>query len=145
MQPLKTINPLIMKFKVFDKTSQGTGVGNKAETTPKISVSENGVVFLNKPAMELINHDNIKIVQDEDSPKDWYLTADDDGIFFRKKMKYPKEKGQISGYIANAMTVFKAMKAALGLVKVTSKMNIAATPINIDGQDYYAILTSSIH
>ena len=133
-----------MKFKVFDKNSQGA-VGSKGETTPKISVSENGVLFLNRPAKELLNHQNIKIVQDEESPKDWYLTADDEGFFFREKIKYPKEKGQISGYITNSTTVFKAMKEALGLVKVTSKMNIAATPVTIDGQDYYAILTGSIH
>jgi hypothetical protein len=134
-----------MKFKVFDKNSQGTGVGNKAETTPKISVSENGVLFLNKPAMDLIGNDRIRIVQDEDKPKDWYLTPDNDGISFRKKMKYPKEKGIVQGYITNSMLVFKAMKSALGLVKVTSKMNIATAPITIDGQDYYAILTGSIH
>ena len=108
--------------------------------TPLISVNKNGVIRLNRPAVEqlsLSSGNKINMYQDKDSLKDWFLKIEDDGLVLRSKESYGK------GLITQSSSIARDMIKSLKFEFRFSSL-IAKEPLNFNKTvGFYAILTNS--
>ena len=107
---------------------------------PMISVSKNGVMRINQPAViqfSASEGQKLNIYQDEDSPKDWYIKFEDDGLILRKK------ESQGKGLLFQSSSIARDMIKSLGFETRFSAQIAKNKMIAPNVEGFYAIITSS--
>ena len=130
-----------MKLKLFNQqtTPKIIGAGN---TTPKVSVTKNGVFNLNGAAcqlMELKAGDKITLAQDEDEKDNWYFFKDAVNGF-QIRSAYDKN---MKGCMFNHKLLSSSFIKTIGLKEsLTHQFLIAGQPtiIKNDKTKYWGIL-----
>lgn len=112
----------------------------RGRTALMVSVNKNGVIRLNEPAVEYLSMfpgNKINFYQDKDSPKDWFIKIEDDGIVLREKKSYGK------GLLLQSASITRDMIKSLGFESRFMAL-LAKEPLNFNNTEgFYAILTSS--
>lgn len=119
-----------MKLKAFQSTNQRLG-------RPIIRFSKKtGTITITKSAalkMELSSDDKVKFFQDEDSPKDWYVSFEkENGLSIRTL----KDSG---GYIFNNSGLKNEFVKTLNIPEECNSF-IVGSPTVLDGVKYYPLL-----
>lgn len=133
-----------MKLKRYNKKS----VSQREPGSPNVYIHNGGSFVFNQPAALLfgIKPDGkfyLEIIQDEDNPKDWFVTLSDEenGILLRPG----KKAGGCafnSGVIAKE--VLKTLpKSDIGTTATKANLLIAGDAQTIDGLKLWPIITSS--
>jgi len=112
--------------------------------TPKVRIYSKGIISLNQAFVietKFKAGDTIEIVQDTKNPKDWYLTKNS------KPNGFPLRKNATdSGLNMSSRGVCsKIMKSLDKEGDHSIACLISTNPINVEGEDFYAIITKSIY
>lgn len=86
--------------------------------------------------MEISIGDKVSLHQDEENPKDWFISKDENGIILKGK----KEEGVLIFHLT------EAVKKIFTECEITSKsisFVVSQTPIELNNIKYYPIITSS--
>ena len=124
----------MLKIKTFDSVNR---CGR--ESKPKIRMGKSGYVYITKKAsdmLELSIGDKVSLHQDEENPRDWFISKDKNGIKLRGK----KEDGVLIFHLA------QAVKKLFSECEITAKsisFVVSKTPIILNNVKYYPIITSS--
>ncbi len=109
------------------------------ETKPKIRMGKTGYIYITKKVsamMEISIGDKVSLHQDEENPKDWFISKDENGIILKGK----KEEGVLIFHLT------EAVKKIFTECEITSKsisFVVSQTPIELNNIKYYPIITSS--
>ena len=85
--------------------------------------------------LDLSITDKVKLAQDQDNPNDFYICKDNTNGFNLRKY------GVKNGLSANNSVLCKILCERFGR---TSLIPVANTPIEMDGQKWYALITSAV-
>ena len=113
----------------------------RRETGKFISINKAGLFHFSKDlgiALELKEEDKVSFYQDETQPKDWYFAIEKEG-----KNKIRKSYDG-RGFMTNAQSISKEIKIALGKSTDKTLQIMVGQPTNINGIDYYPMLTAGI-
>ncbi len=112
----------------------------RGRTTLMVNVNKNGVIRLNELVVEhliLCSGNKINFYQDKDSPKDWFIKIEDDGLVLREKKSYGK------GLLLQSASITRDMIKSLVFESRFTAL-LAKEPLNFNNTEgFYAILTSS--
>lgn len=134
-----------MKLKIFNKESAGSG--RIQSTVRSINVNrKNGRVVISaalRQSLDIKGGDRLMFAKDEESKNDWYLciTHDEAGYSI-----YEKPGGKNGRYATHSLYATCKMAAAelLDAIKAdrAASLLVAAKPTQIDGTDWYQIITT---
>lgn len=110
-----------------------------SKQSPKLSIRKQGGVFLNKAAVDnfgLKAGDKIEFVNDEDSPREWYIKC----ILSDKGFELKDSKFNSLTFNSKVLT-----DAILDSIKFdhSAAMLLSSSKTTIDGNDYWVIVTGS--
>jgi bifunctional DNA-binding transcriptional regulator/antitoxin component of YhaV-PrlF toxin-antitoxin module len=124
-----------MKLKTFNTLMSARNL-----RTAKVTVSKTGLISLNAAAAETVGlkpGDKLEIVQDEDSPKDWYIKAksSEDGFEVRDYK---------NGAVAfNSVPLTQTIRQSLAK-EGSLFIPVALEPVDLEGDKYFSLLTSAV-
>jgi hypothetical protein len=124
-----------MKLKTFNRKDCNMGANEKR---PLIGFEKTGIIRLNRKLCEALNieiGDKINILQDQESPRDWYieLTKAEHGLVMRKH--------NTGALCCNAKAIVAEIQRSLGVV-INKSMNYrVSTQPAVDETNIYAIIT----
>lgn len=124
-----------MKLQIYNRKDLLKG----KNTNPCISITPKGLWTINVSACRAINFEpgtQISIVQDIDSPRDFYLMRDPNGIKLREKKDFLEFNSKKMREI-----LIDALRVDAQKVK-TIKFIVATQPVQHEDKIMYAILTS---
>jgi hypothetical protein len=129
-----------MKLKTFDLSNTKTIVTKE----PVIRISKSaGLISLNASAAAAIGlaaGDRIVFVQDEDSPRDWYIKkSTDDNAFPVRDDEGRKDLN--SSHIAHR--IINSAQKASDKEWQAAGFKLQANPVEMDGENYYLIITAN--
>lgn len=123
------------EFITYDALSSGTG----STQAPKLHVAKYGVISINASAVNLIGlkkGDQVKLIQNKQKTKDWYLTTVKEGGLVLRSPYDKKSKG----LIFNCSSAAKAMMISLNLPKGFN-VSIGKEP---DEDGWWSLITSAV-
>ncbi|MDR2913457.1 MAG: hypothetical protein LBV74_01245 [Tannerella sp.] len=129
-----------MKLKTFDLSNSKTVV--LKEPTIRISRSA-GLISFNKSVTELLainNGQKIVFVQDEESPRDWFIKKATEPNAFLVRVVDDGRSDLNSTCIVHR--IFESIEDGRKKYNAAS-FRIQPKPVEIDGEEYYLIITSN--
>lgn len=131
-----------MKLKEFN--SQNSSFIKTGEPTISCNVKA-GLMNLSAElckSMKLEADDRVSVLQDEDTPQDWYLAASKEGFKLRKDRD--DKSGNTALSFNNTITV-KAIAKSLGIESNYFKCRVGDEPVILGKGKYFPIITKSVN
>lgn len=131
-----------MKLKKYNKKN----TQSSKSTHPFISFNQKGQIIINSRLHSLLNpndHESISLefLNDEDSPRDWYIKlTGQDGFCLRNKKE---SKYWVFNSSVLAKKIFSELKPP-GYDKPTLRFLVKADPVNVEGESAYLIFTKPV-
>ena len=132
-----------MELEIYDKKCSSVKVAG-----PAIRLTKQGVIYFNKPAIDLLNlagGNSVSFANDKTRPKDWYLFRDADGLPLKPKSGKDKTTGVPSLGIATAVICSKIRQTLSLPADKNISIEIALEPTAENGKSLHALLTSKIN
>jgi hypothetical protein len=138
-----------MAFKRFNQTTlpSGRGVNGHLAETPHITVSPSGRISLGPKLKELLELEvgkRVELLQDEDSPADWFLMASEskEGFELKNDPKSNRLTFQNTPLVKTILASAKLPALAAGAKQKAVRFRVAAEPQEIDGEQVHLIITT---
>ena len=110
---------------------------------PQISINPKAVLisFTGKTIelLKIAEGEKIAFSQDEESPRDWFLSKNENGFPLRVR---DDSKKKIKSYSLNNNAIARKLLNSLG-IEGSFRFTIGTEPININGVDYWPIITAA--
>ncbi|HBL74273.1 MAG: hypothetical protein A2W90_18135 [Bacteroidetes bacterium GWF2_42_66] len=105
--------------------------------------AKTGVISLSSATVKILGLEagnGIAIINDEDSPKDWYIHVSASPDAF--KLRTFKGKSKYGFLFCNSTVVVRKMLESVGITHYSAAFTISQTPVEIQGLQYWLIITS---
>jgi hypothetical protein len=133
-----------MKIKVFNRTN--SQLVREGQVTIRMNTKTGMISFSKATCMNIGLKDNSKVlfIQDEDNPKDWYITPTklEDGLVCKYRMK---EDQHYETTTVQSTHICREIAAACNISVTSFSFLIAKVPIETNNMRMFAIITKSVN